>query len=289
MLIEKFSVKKKLPRAKSIQKKIKVKDKMVSAQKFLAQKLHAAEKGLDTSIYVEYNTIMLLFFVFTTLIMQEGDTLEFFVEDSLVETWILGEQTEKIDSLEIFSVKKAKIAPDCHAFFIHETKYSATSVPKTKISLYDADRQLLWEELSSETRMPSFELSNLYDSLFIFGETDLGGRFPALFIVENGKKDTLIPMGKWEIIVNYELSENCNYLVAYTRNRRSGKLWDYVYSYDLRQKSDWAYLFPLCLSCKRGKLDVAVDDSGKVEVGYKGEYRIFSKSGRLIDVFFKYE
>ncbi len=287
MLIEKFSVQKKFTACKVYAEKNKSQGKDGFCSKICGTEIALLRRHLDTSSYVEYNDTVIIFFVFNTLITQKGDTLEFFSADSLVETWILGEQTETSDSVEIVAVRKAKVAPDSRVFFIYETKYSASGGPQTKISFYDADRQVLREELSSETRMPSFELSNLYDSLLIFGETDLGGRFPALFIVENGKKDTLIPTGKWEIIVNYELSENCNYLVAYTRNRRSGKLWDYVYSYDLHQKTDWAYLFPLCLTCKRGKLDVSVDDSGKVEVGYKGEYRVFSKSGSLLDIYFK--
>ncbi|MBA7544100.1 hypothetical protein ES705_36447 [subsurface metagenome] len=100
-------------------------------------------------------------------------------------------------------------------------------------------------------------------------------------------EDIIINSGDWTRIVDYKLSQNCRYLVFHTRRPYARKLWDYIYFIDLKTKKDWQYLFPICISCKRGKFSLDVNNTGQVDVVYKAEHRIFSKEGKLLDIFIK--
>jgi len=228
---------------------------------------------------------MIILFILNTLLYQNGDTLIFTAQDSIIDRWVLGETVQQIDSLKIRIIRKVKISPNNKFFFIHEERDPYNRPSQTKIVFYDADKNRIWEESADKDRMISFRLSNIYDSLFIVVDVDRNGYNPSLWTIKSRKKDIIIERGKWERIINYEISPNYRYLVSNTRNRYFSRIQDYIYSIDLKLKKDWHYLFPLCPTCKRVKIDLNIDNSGKVEVISKGEHRIFSKEGKFIDYF----
>ena len=234
---------------------------------------------------------MIILFIFSAMVYQSGDTLIFAIEDSIIDKWILEQDVEYTDSSEIAVVRRAKISPNSRLFFIHQEKCEGFYILESTISFYDADKNLLWEDPGDTNRLISFDLSKVYDSLLIVVEINRKGKEPLLYTVRDGEKDTIIEIGQWERVVSYELSPNYRYLASNTRNVWAKKRWNYIYSVDLELKKDWSYLLPICVSCRKPyPVEVSVSDSGVVDVMTgKGEHRIFSKEGRLIDVFMKIE
>jgi hypothetical protein len=247
---------------------------------------------------------MIILFILNTLVYQKGDTLLFIAHDTIVgtddsadivqerviEKWFLGESIQQIDSLEEQIIINAKVASNNMFFFTLETRYFSDKPVQTKITFYDADRNGIWEESSDSSRIISFDLSNIYDSSLIIGvDSDHNGRYPNLWTIKDKKKKVIIKEGTWERIVKYKVSPNHKYLVLHTKNPHMRKIWDYVHFVDLELEKEWRYLFPQCYSCKRSTIDVAVDDSGAVDVIAKQEHRIFSKNGKLTEFFIKYE
>jgi len=231
--------------------------------------------------------MMAIFFLLNTLVYQNGDTLLFMKQDSIISRWILGEEIQPLDSLEARVIKRVKVSPDNKFFFIHEETYASSSYKplQTKIVYYDANKVKIWEEFHNDERIISYKLSNIYDSLLVFVDMEQNGKIPRLCTIKNKKKDIIIEKGEWQRVVNYAISPNCRYMVFHNRNHYFDKMWDYIYAVDLKLKKNWTYLFPLCLSCKRGKIALNIDDTGTAEVIHKGEHRIFSNEGNLIDFF----
>ncbi|UCG92532.1 MAG: hypothetical protein JSV97_02135 [candidate division WOR-3 bacterium] len=233
--------------------------------------------------------MIVLVLVLNTLVYQNGDTLFFTVQDSVADTWILGDEIQKVDTLNITIHRKAKISPDGKSFFVFEETHTPNNIQplQTKIIFYDEEKEKIWEESNDDQRKLSFKLSNVFDSLVIIVDTERNGTLPRLSTYKNREKTVIIEKGEWQRMVNYAVSPHCRYMAFHNRNPYSGKMWDYIYSIDLLSKKNWTYLFPLCLSCKRGKINLTIDNNGTVEVIHKGEHRIFSSEGNLKDFFIK--
>jgi len=112
-----------------------------------------------------------------------------------------------------------------------------------------------------------------------------------MVIIKNNNNKRIIDLKQWTNIVNYEISPIGRYALFHAKKPYNNKLWDYIYFLDLETNKTWEYLFPFCFSCKRGWLDLKIDDEGKSEVIYqnKNEHRIFDKDGNLVDIFVKFD
>jgi hypothetical protein len=186
-------------------------------------------------------------------------------------------------------IKQAKVSPSEKRCFVHETVQDMEndSLLRTKISFYDAGGSVLFEASAAGDRSISYELSEIRDSLIVITKWDRIYRHPSFDVIKNGEKVELIKDGEWQRIVSYEISPNDRYILFHTRKPYYGKPWDYIYFWDLKTGRTWDYIFPTCLSCKKGRIELGVDDSGQSEVIHKKEHRIFSREGLLLDIFMK--
>lgn len=231
---------------------------------------------------------MIVFFLINTLVYLNGDTLIFTEQDSVIDKWVIIEETQQKDSLIERIIKKAKISSNNKFFLIYEERCGLNyEYLQSMIVFYDADRQELWKESRANTKRISFDLSNIYNNLSIFIVSDMNGKNPEVHVINNKKEDIIINREDWTRIVDYKLSQNCRYFVFHVRKPYAHKLWDYIYFFDLNTRKDWQYLFPICISCKKGKFSLDVNNTGQVDVAYKAEHRIFSKEGKLLDIFIK--
>ncbi|MGQ9701399.1 MAG: hypothetical protein ACUVQT_02960 [bacterium] len=220
-----------------------------------------------------------------SLVFQSGDTLKFFEHDSLVLQWIL--KNEEYGENSGYSVEKAKVSEDHRKFFLYEEGYFFHKDNIfTRVTLYDSKRTKLWSIEESSPRKISFELSRIYPDKTILFTTERTNTSPQMLIIKDNHKET-IDLKQWTSISNYEISPNNRYVLFHARRPYNNRLWDYIYFFDVKTNKDWEYLFPICFSCKRGWLDLKIDDEGKSEVVYKNEHRIFDKEGNLVDVFVK--
>lgn len=225
-----------------------------------------------------------------TLVFQFGDTLKFFKNDSLVHQWILksSEYTENSG----YYIEKAKVSPDNMKFFIYEERYFPDRESTfTRLTLYNAERNKIWSKEKGGQRKILFELSRIYSDKVILFTTERTNISPEMVIIKNNNNKRIIDLKQWTNIVNYEISPIGRYALFHAKKPYNNKLWDYIYFLDLETNKTWEYLFPFCFSCKRGWLDLKIDDEGKSEVIYqnKNEHRIFDKDGNLVDIFVKFD
>jgi hypothetical protein len=242
------------------------------------------------TIDTKYNYPMITFLLIGLLVHQSGDTIKFMEQDVLVDIMTL--QTDQHeDSIGQIVIRKAGVSEDHRRYFIHEASYKGGNeegeILYSKISFYDAEKNLLWEERVDAPRSISYDYSGIYNGLLVITDWDRHCGYPALSIMGDGEKVEIIKEGDWQQLMDFKISPNGKYLLFHTRNPYSGKIWDYLYFFDLNEGISWDYLFPVCFSCKRGTVDLGVDDSGRSEAVYKGEHRIFSKQGALVDFFLK--
>lgn len=236
-----------------------------------------------------YNLWIMILFLLGTLVLQNGDTL-FFAEDSsyvdtvVMQTWIV----ENKGAIRV--TEKAKVGTDNTIYLIHSAVYGLTapeSLLSSTIAFYDAKKNKLLEDKSRGGRNIAYDLSNIHDSLFIVTTWDHQYRKPALYVVKDDKKLEIVKEGDWERIVSYKVSPNNQYIVFHVRNPYHEKPWDYIYFYDLTTGRNWDYLFPSCLSCKKSRIYLTVNNDGRSEVIHKNEHRIFSPDGVLEDIYLK--
>jgi hypothetical protein len=232
---------------------------------------------------------MMILFLIGSLVFQNGDTLFFMKESTYADTIIL--DVWFVDGRESFRVvRQAKTASDNMTYFIHTATYSETepeSLVSTRITFYNAEKKKLGEEKETGSRNISFELSNIYDSMLIVTTWGRDYGNPAVLVIKDGKKTQIIKEMDWLRIVSYQVSPNNRYILFHTRNPFHAILWDYIYFYDLETGNDWDYVFPTCLSCKKARIELEINDSGRSEVVHKNEHRIFSPEGVLEDIYLK--
>lgn len=231
---------------------------------------------------------MIILFILSIWVLQSGDTLMFLENSEIIEKIIMGEDIAGDGSNQVV-IKQAKVSPNKQRYFVHESiqDIASDSLLRTKISFYDAENTVLYETSAVGDRSISYELSEIRNSLFIVTKWDEIYRNPTLDVIASGEKVEVIKDGEWQRIVSYKISPNDRYILFHTRKPYYGKPWDYIYFWDLKTGRNWDYIFPTCLSCKKSRIDVAVDDSGRAEVIHKKEHRIFSKEGVLVDIYTK--
>jgi hypothetical protein len=225
-------------------------------------------------------------------VFQNGDTLFFSVPGRAADTLLLTQKTEMADSAEVVVTEKARVAPDSGHYFVYTERYfRRIDSIATSLKLYDADRKLLAHEARTGDEKISFSLTKIFDgflALCVTGKVDIR---PGLVFIDfkTMRPREIIPRGQWPAILKYELSPDFRYLALQARKRQGNQVVDYIYSRDLQVGTDWSYLFPTCLSCKRGVLNLKVDNNGRVDAEYKKEHRIFSNAGNLIDFYIENE
>ncbi len=218
------------------------------------------------------------------LVFQSGDTLKFYKNDSIIDQWIL----ENKEGASYYLLQKAKVAQDNKSFLLYEEKkFIEKDSTITIISLYKSDKKRIWTRTKSGTEKFSFDLTRIYPDRVILFITDTYNSSPRMEILKEKEPKKTLNLKEWSGIVNYEVSPNGRYVIFHAKKPYNNKLWDYIYFIDLNTNKSWEYLFPFCFSCKRGWLELKIDDEGRSEVIYKNEHRIFDKDGNLVDVFVK--
>lgn len=254
----------------------------------MARNLQFARKrpSLDILVHVTILLMMLFLFCISTLVFQSGDTLLFEEHDCIVETWVLGEEVDGDSIVRERRIRQAKVSSDNHRFFIHTLAVDGNyEYVRSEIVFYTAAQEQILREAYSGGEKVLYKSSEVGDNLFVVAVGDKFNKDPQLRIIKDGEETVIFEHGTWQRIVSVELSPNNEYLALHVRKRYSRKLWDYIYFIDLTTKQDWEYQFPTCLSCKRTNISLAVNDDGQVEAVHKAEHRVFSKEGKLIDIF----
>ena len=221
-----------------------------------------------------------------TLIIQNGDTL-FFLENNEPRDTLIVTASEIDSIMDLRLVRKVKVSGSGDKYCVYEEKYEhgLDSLVSTKITFHDNRTERIFAEEISNGRQISFDLSNAYDSMLVIATWDYWYNMPALYTIRADEKQEIIKEGDWSRIVSYEVSSNNRYMLFHMRNPYHGKPWDYIYFYDLLTGQDWDYQFPSCLSCKKSRIYLTVNDDGRAEVVHKNEHRVFSPQGVLEDIY----
>jgi hypothetical protein len=221
-------------------------------------------------------------------VFQQGDTLKFFEDDKFVKQWVITDSTDNPGSDDIVHIRKAQVSADSNYFFIYEEEYfrSIDSVC-TKITMYNAAEKKLLEKKVFNKKRIAFHLTSLYKDIMILAITNKDFTDPRLDIIYPNGEKTLIKENEWHRLISYALSPNLQFLICHAKGYYKQKLWDYMYFMEIATQSNWTYIFPICASCKRDKITVTVNNDGESEVIYKGQHRVFSKQGQLIDFYIK--
>jgi len=226
-----------------------------------------------------------------TLVFQQGDTLKFFNDNKVVDKWTTTDGDTNFQYNDAYYTRKFKVSADSSHFFIYEERrHKSTDRVFTKISLYNAEQEKLWEISADHGTRISFYLTNIYKDTIILVTTDNDYNNPTLEIITNKEKTLLIKKDRWHRIINYAISPNMRYFVLHAKNPYNKKTWDYIYFIDVKTKNTWTYLFPICVSCKRYKrISLNVKNDGAVDVVYKYQHKVFDKTGKLIDFYITFE
>jgi len=228
---------------------------------------------------------MILFLLLGGLIFQNGDTIKVVEDSVVVDIMILGDSIPA-DTPGARVCLRGKVSDDNRILMLHETKFGQNGeILDARVSFRDAAGNLLWEETVAEPREISFELSGVHNDILLIATWDRHGAFPSFHAVVDSQKIEIIEQGTWELMLDFSASPDGQYFVFHVRNPYSGKSWDYIYFYDLSTGKTWDYLFPVCVSCKRARIDLSIGDDGRAEVVYKKEHRIFTKLGALDSLF----
>jgi hypothetical protein len=230
----------------------------------------------------------MILLLISAVILQDGDSLFILRSNDAVDTLIIAAVV--IDSTSGFRLEnRVKVADSEDKYCLYEEKYllEADSLVSTKISFFDEHHTMILEEEIADGRKISFELSNIYDSILVVTTWDYRYGKPSLYVVRDEKRQEVIKEGEWNRIVSYQVSANNRFMIFHMRNPYYDKPWDYVYFYDLATGQDWDYLFPSCLSCKKSRIYLRVDNDGRSEVVHKNEHRVFSAYGVLENIYLK--
>ena len=244
---------------------------------------------VDIILKYVYNLWIMILLLIGAIVFQNGDTLFFGEERAYNDTLVLHAGFGN-DTGTVYVVEQAKVSSDRGFFLIYSATYRKSepeSLLSATITFFDADKRNLFEEKSKGGKNISFELSGVYDSLFIIASWDQLNSNPTFDAIKGATRTHVVKEGEWQRIVSYKVSPNGRYLLFHTRNPFHDKLWDYIYFYDLDTGNDWDYVFPTCLSCKRARIDLELDENGRSTVIHKQEHRVFSPEGILEDIYLK--
>uniref|UniRef100_A0A7V3RGL4 Dipeptidylpeptidase IV N-terminal domain-containing protein n=1 Tax=candidate division WOR-3 bacterium TaxID=2052148 RepID=A0A7V3RGL4_UNCW3 len=219
------------------------------------------------------------------LVFQSGDTLKFYNGDSLTYQWILKKE-ERVDGG--YYIERAGVAKDNKRFFIcEENSFPEKDSIYTRLTVYNANRKKEYTRVKTGKRKISAELTKIYPDKLVICFTDRLNDAPKLEIIKNYKTKQVIDLKQWTSIIDYEFSSNGRYIIFHAIKPYNYRRWDYIYFLDLKTGKTWEYLFPICFSCKRGRIVLKVYDDGRSEAIYKNEHRIFDRDGNLVDIFVK--
>jgi hypothetical protein len=220
------------------------------------------------------------------MVFQNGDTLIFRKGSDIIEQWIMSSETIESELVTSIHTTRSMTADDNkHFLFYEEWYFPASDSYCTQLIFYNADKKKIWERTENTGRRISFYLSKIYGDDVALVTTDHNKCQPILYLIRDKKADKIADQTKWHRLADYAFSPNMKYLALHVKNPYMKKMWDYIHFIDLKNKEEWSYVFPICVSCKRDKIDVMVNNQGITEVIYKNEHRIFSKQGRLTDIF----
>jgi len=246
-----------------------------------------------------YNLWIMILFLMCNLVLQNGDTLIFLKNGEVVEKQVMTITAIEDNQGEQEVSCLAKVSSDNRFYLVHKTKKKVKdinesenqigqdTISSTEISFHGAQRDVLYAEKAGGGRYISYDLSDIYDSLFVLTTWDQYYSNPCFSVVKDGEKAEIIKEGDWQRIVSYKISPNNRFILFHTRNPYHGKSWDYIFFYDLDTGHSWDYMFPTCLSCKKGRIELEIDDDGRSEVIHKREHRVFSRDGVIQDIYLK--
>ncbi len=229
--------------------------------------------------------VMIMILLLSNLVFLSEDSLIFRDGDDIKGVWLIDCYLPETVNASIHH-KRAKISADHQHFFIHGSRHDKDwNHIGSDLSFYSARQKLLARETRTADRQISFDLTDIRHGALILVETDSRAENPQLSVLKD--KRTIVPLkkGDWKRIVSYDLSSSGRYLAVHARNPYLNQLWDFIYFHDLKTGKNWQYLFPVCLSCKRTRITVRVDDHGQTTVEHKSEHRVFSKTGDFIDFY----
>ncbi len=240
------------------------------------------KKTLLTARFLEYIV------GFNVILLQHGDTLKFIGNNRIVDTLIMGEIIQQAEAGEVIYNRSSKVSEDNKHYLLYEEKYfTANDSIFTKLALYNVNKEKIWERISPDDRKISFSLTDFCGDFIVYVTTDKYGANPSMEFIKNGKSDGIIKKNEWHRLVNYSVSPNKRYLLLHVKNPYINTIWDYIHFVDLKNGDNWTYLFSTCISCKRSDIALNIDDNGQSEVVHKGEHRVFSRKGELIDIFIR--
>lgn len=228
---------------------------------------------------------MIYFMLIGALVFQNGDTLRFVADGVMLESMIIADSVID-DSSEAVAVRRAQVAEDNRFFFIYEAlRRGEYEITRSRISFYDAGKNLLFTAAGDDAagRQVAFELARIRGGWFIVATWDRHSSDPAITALtpDTLTRIEIIEQGAWQQVLDYAMSPNGQYALFHARNPYNNKVWDYIYFRDLTTGATWDYMLPVCASCKRTPVRLAVGDDGRSEVIYNVERRTFSRSGEL--------
>lgn len=226
--------------------------------------------------------------VIGALVFQNGDTLEFVEDGRILETMVVADSMID-DSCALVAIRRARVADDNQSFLIYEAlRRGEYEILSSRISFYDAGKNLLFATAGDDSagRHVANELSRITSGRFIVATWGRHAVAPAVIAVAPGSltQTELIKPGDWQQVLDYVVSTSGQYFLFHVRNPYNNKAWDYVYFYDIATGASWDYMLPICASCKRTPVRLAVSDEGRSEVTYGVERRTFSVSGELVGI-----
>ena len=224
------------------------------------------------------------------LVFLETDSLVFRKENTVVDTWHIGEHTEHTSAGALRTTTHAVVADDNTRFlYFQEAFFPDTDSLFSQLTLYQADGQQIWQRTATQGRTFARYLTEFIGDMFVVVTTNQYGAAPSMELIKSTAIDTIFREGDWYRLSTFAFSPNGRFLIMHVKNPHREKVWDYIHFRNLHTDSAWTYQFPICVTCKRYKhIDVSVDDDGTAEVVYKGEHRIFNRQGILTDVFIKF-
>ena len=224
------------------------------------------------------------------LVFLEPDSLVFTADNEIVDTWYIGERTERTSAGTLRITTHAVVSQDSSSFlYFREAYRPETDSIDSELALYRADGQNLWLRTAPQGRTFARFFTEFIDDMIVIVTSNQYGAAPSMELMTPTGTDTILGEGDWYRLSSYAFSPNRRFMIMHVKNPYHEKVWDYIHFIDRDTDSTWSYLFPLCVTCKRYKhIDVSVDDEGISEVVYKGEHRLFDRQGVLIDVFIKF-
>jgi hypothetical protein len=225
-------------------------------------------------------------YVINILVFQQGDTLQFIENGKVVDTEIINTGTILYGDTIAFT-RNVKISPDHTRYLIYEDEYHRINDSITTwLTCYKVRKMLIYERQCAGNRRIIADLTKIFDDVIVIVTSDKLSRNPTLDVIDSTGTKRIVHEGEWQRIVCYALSPDQNYIVLYCRGLYRKKAWDHIVCVDLLSGKEWQYMFPLCLSCKKGKVQVTVDNTGTTTISYNNEHRVFSKDGTLIEIFY---